>query len=231
MPNPDTNRPERRLFLGMLQRRECVIPTWRGLFISAAIGLTVVTLFVRNIAGFLSENDPSPGGVLVIEGWASDYAIAQTITEYKSHEYVTLLVTGGPIDKGAPFTQFKTYAEFGEATLEKFGMPPELVHAVPAPLVDKDRTYASALALKEHLIKHGISTKNVNVLSMGIHSRRSRLLFRKAFGPETTIGIVALEEPDPNPKHWWVTSVGVRGMINEVLAFAYARFLFMPNRA
>jgi hypothetical protein len=97
--------------------------------------------------------------------------------------------------------------------------------------VDKDRTYVSALALKEHLIEHGISTKNVNVLTMGIHARRSRLLFRKAFGPETTIGIVALEEPIENPKPWWVTSVGVRGMISEVLAFIYARFLFMPNRA
>ena len=230
MPTADNSRTDRRLFLGMLQRRECVLPTWRGLFIFVLVGTVAAVLFVRNIESFLAVNDPHPGGVLVIEGWASDYAIAQTIEEYRIHKYDVLLVTGGPIEKGAPFTNFRTYAEFGEATLEKMGMPPELVHAVPAPEVDKDRTYASALALKEWLLAHGLSTKNVNVLTMGIHARRSRMLFEKAFGPETTIGIVALDEPeDSHRKAWWLTSIGVRGMINEVLAYTYARFFFMPN--
>jgi hypothetical protein len=65
---------------------------------------------------------------------------------------------------------------------------------------------------------------------MGVHSRRSRLLFQRAFGPGTTIGITALEEPGWNlGKPWWTTSVGVRGMLGELMAYIYARFLFNPN--
>lgn len=231
MSNRDTLSTNRRLFLGLFQRRECVIPTWRGLFLFLAASAAAIVLFVRNVEGFLSENDPQPGGVLVIEGWASDYIMAEAIDEFHSHDYVTFLVTGGPIDKGAPFSKFRTYAEFGEATLERMGVPTDKVHAVPAPEVDKDRTYASAVALKAWLIAHSISTENVNVLSMGIHCRRSRMLFRMAFGPGTNIGIVALKEPDLRNRPWWVTSVGVRSMISEAIAYFYARFLFMPDRA
>jgi hypothetical protein len=220
---------QRRLFLGLFQRRECVVPTWRGLLLFLGVSALALILFVRNVYPFLAVNKPSPGGVLVIEGWATDYSMAQAIEEFHAHPYDAFLVTGGPIDKGAPFTQFKTYAEFGEATIEKMGVSPNLVHAVPAPEVERDRTYASAQALKEWMQAHHLSTKNVNVLTMGWHARRSRLLFERAFGPETTIGITALDIPDPNRKPWWKTSVGVRGVISEVMAYIYARFLFNPN--
>jgi hypothetical protein len=222
---------ERRLFFGLLQRRECVVPTWRGLLLAAGCVALVGFLFVRNIYPFLAVNEPSPGGVLVIEGWASDFAMQEAIGEFRRHPYAAFLVTGGPIEKGAVFSEFKTYAEFGEATIERMGVAVEQVHSVPAPEVEKDRTYASALALKEWLEQRGLPTSNVNVLSMGCHSRRSRLLFERAFGPGTKIGITALEDPAWLRKPWWQTSYGVRGVLNEVMAYLYARFLFDPNRA
>jgi hypothetical protein len=231
MSHPPCPAPlPRRYLFGLFQRRECVVPTWRGLFTFTALAGLALYLFVHNIYPFLAVNEPRPGGVLVIEGWASDFAMAQAIQEFRTHPYDIFLVTGGPIDKGAPFSEFKTYAEWGEATVEKMGMPPDKVHSVPAPLVEKDRTYAAALALKAWLEEHGISTKNVNVLSMGCHSRRSRLLFSRAFGPGTTIGITALEDPSGSKRPWWSTSIGVRGVINETLAYTYARLFFDPDR-
>ncbi len=220
---------DRRLLLGLFQRRECVVPTWRGLLVGFVLAAAVVVFFIRNAYPFLAVTEPSPGGVLVIEGWASDYAMAMAIDEFRRHPYSTFLVTGGPIEKGAVFSEFKTFAEFGEATLERMGVAVDRVHSVPAPEVEKDRTYASALALKAWLQRHDLPTNNVNVLSMGLHARRSRLLFERAFGPGATIGITALEEPGTNLKPWWTTSVGVRGMLAEVMAYLYARFLFNPN--
>jgi uncharacterized SAM-binding protein YcdF (DUF218 family) len=220
---------DRRLFLGLFQRRECVVPTWRGLLLGIVLTVALASFVIRNAEPFLAVTEPSPGGALVIEGWASDFTMAQAIGEFQRHPYAAFLVTGGPIEKGAVFSEFKTYAEFGEATLEKFGIPADQVHSVPAPEVEKDRTYASALALKEWLQSHNLPTNNVNLLTMGIHARRSRMLFERAFGPGTTIGITALKEPDANAKPWWKTSAGVRGMIAEVLAYIYARFLFNPN--
>lgn len=221
----------RRLFFGLLQRRECVVPTWRGVLAALVFAAVAGFLFVRNVYPFLAVNEPSPGGVLVIEGWASDFAMREAIGEFQRHPYAAFVVTGGPIEKGAVFSEFETYAEFGEATLEKMGVAVDQVHSVPAPQVDKDRTYASALALKEWLQQRSLPTHNVNVLSMGCHSRRSRLLFQRAFGPGTTIGITALEEPGWFRKPWWATSYGVRGVLNEVMAYGYARFLFDPDRA
>jgi len=207
------------------------VPTWRGLFLALLLAAGVGYVFIRNVYPFLAVTEPSPGGVLVIEGWASDFAMTEAITEFHRHRYAAFLVTGGPIEKGAVFSQFKTYAEFGEATLEKMGVAIDQVHSVPAPEVDKDRTYASALALKEWLQQHGLPTSNVNVLSMGCHSRRSRLLFERAFGPGTKIGITSLEDPAWLRKPWWQTSYGVRAVLNEMMAYFYARFLFDPNRA
>jgi len=229
-PHPFPPMSDRRLCLGLFQRRECVVPTWRGLLVFVAVVGTVAVLFVRNVYQFLAVNEPAPGGALVIEGWASDFAMDAAIVEFHRHPYAAFLVTGGPIEKGAVFSQFHTYAEWGEATLEKLGVAPDQVHAVPAPEVDKDRTYASALALKAWLEQHHLPTDRVNVLSMGSHARRSRYLFQRAFGPGTHIGITALEDPGWTQKPWWTTSAGVRSVLNELMAFTYARFFFSPER-
>ena len=63
---------------------------------------------------------------------------------------------------------------------------------------------------------------------MGPHARRSRLLFEKAFGRDTRVGIIALEDRDYDPAHWWKSSQGVRTVTDELIAYGYARLLFHP---
>jgi hypothetical protein len=55
------------------------------------------------------------------------------------------------------------------------------------------------------------------------------LLFQKAMGEKVTIGITAIEDRNYDPKKWWAGSYGVRAMVDEAVAYGYARLLFRPK--
>lgn len=211
---------------GLWQRRQCLIPTWRGWLLIALVVGAASILGIRGAYPFLAVNDTRPGGVLVVEGWAPDYALEAAIAEVKQFSYEKVFVTGGPIEWGAPLSEYKTYAQRGTATLLALGMSTNLVQAVPAPSVRQDRTYSCALALKKWAEERGIPLTRVNLLTVGPHARRSRLLFQKALGKDLPIGVIAVPEPDYDTRHWWHSSNGFRAVTGEAIAYMYARFLF-----
>jgi hypothetical protein len=96
--------------------------------------------------------------------------------------------------------------------------------------VEKDRTYTMAHAIRQRLEADGVSTSRINVVTFGPHARRSRLLYEEAFGPHSDIGVLPITSRDFDPRHWWTTSDGVRTMIGEAVAYAYARLVFRPAR-
>jgi hypothetical protein len=216
-------------FFGLFHHRPFPVPTLRAFFLTALIIFATGVFAVKNVHSFLAVNDPAESGALVIEGWAPDYAFAAAVVDFKNHHYDKLYVTGGPIERGAPLSEYRTYAELGEAILLRMGMERGSVQAVPAPEVHKDRTYASALALRDLFHRDGNRPSQINLISMGVHARRSRLLFEKAFGPGTKVGVLAIEDQNYNPSRWWKYSQGVRSVTDELLAYCYARLLFSPD--
>jgi len=107
-------------------------------------------------------------------------------------------------------------------------MSSNVVQAVPAPRVKQDRTYACAVALKKFVDEHGVQLTRINLVTVGPHARRSRLLFQKSFGKDMSIGVVAIPEPDYDGRRWWRSSMGFRSVTGEAIAYFYARFLFHP---
>jgi len=192
------------------------------------IGAALVVVATKEIHPFLAVNEPVPGGVLVVEGWLPDYALEETIGEFRRDHSRTLFVTGGPVEYGAPLVDFKSSAELGAAALVRLGLATNTVQAVPAPWVRRDRTYASAVTLKNWLRKHGVAETNLNVISLGPHARRTRLLFSRAFGDEYKVGVIAIRDRDYDPSRWWESSSGVRSVIGETIAYGYARLFFHP---
>jgi uncharacterized SAM-binding protein YcdF (DUF218 family) len=179
---------------------------------------------------FLAVNDPHPGGILVIEGWAPDYALEAVKDEFKRHPYSKLYVTGGPIEAGAPLSEYNSYAELGAAVLLKIGLPTNSVQAVPAPWVRQDRTYTCAKALRWWLATNGVPATNINLITVGPHSRRSRLLFQKAFGSTTTMGVTAVPPREYDPHEWWRSSPGFRTVTGEQIAYIYVRLFFRTTK-
>jgi hypothetical protein len=211
---------------GFLQHRECLLPTWRGWLVLLLACTALIVFSVRGAYSFLAVSDPVYNGALVVEGWMPDYALQQAITEFRRDHYSKIFVTGGPLEQGGPLSEYRTAAELGAAILMRLGADSTAVQAVPAPKVRVDRTYASAVALKNWLDQHGLAETNFNVISLGPHSRRSRLLFEKALGRGCRVGVITVEEEGYDARRWWESSEGVRTVLDEMLAYWYARLSF-----
>ena len=119
-----TVKKPRRPFWGLVRRRECLLPTWRGWLLLLLAGLSLAIVAVKKVQPFLAVTDPVAGGALVVEGWAPDYALEEAVVEFQRHHYTKLYVVGVPLEKGAPLSEYKTYAELGAATLLKLGLTP-----------------------------------------------------------------------------------------------------------
>jgi len=164
--------------------------------------------------------------VLVLEGWAPDFVLEGGVAEFNRAHYDRVFVTGGPIESGGALSKYKTYADLGAATLLKLGLNSNLVQAAPAAAVRQGRTYASAVALKQWWRAHGMSPAQVNLLTVGAHARRSRLLYQRALGKGVAVGVVAFPPHDYDERHWWRSSQGFRVVTSELIAYGYARVLF-----
>ena len=213
---------------GLLRRRQCLVPTLRGgLVLALSLGAAALA-GVHGIDPFLAVTDSVPGGVLVVEGWVPDYILEAAIAEFRQTHYDRLFVTGIPVHQGAPLSEYKNYAQIGAATLVKLGLSTNDVQAVPTGRTRRDRTYAMALSLKHWLREHDLAPTRVNLITGGPHARRSRLMFEKALGKGVTVGVIAIPADDYDERHWWRYSQGVRAIIDETFAYAYARLLFYP---
>jgi hypothetical protein len=65
------------------------------------------------------------------------------------------------------------------------------------------------------------------MISLGAHSRRSWMLFRKAM-PNYDIGIITIEEKLYDTSAWWKSSKGFRTVFTEGVGFLYSKFFFFP---
>ena len=217
------------MFFALIRRKEKWVLTWR-----AWVLLTIVlggsgTFAFRNLHRFLAVNAPVNSTVLVIEGWVPRYAVTNYVKQ--NHQHYTAIYTTG----GATLTDYRsndmsdTYASVVRTRLTRAGVPAEKIHVVPSWLVRRDRTYSAALALHEWSKTNNVHLTAFNVITLGPHARRSRLLHEKAFGPGTKIGIIPLEDIQYDADHWWRYSEGVKETLSEAIAYLYARFFFSPE--
>jgi DUF218 domain len=228
-PESQSLMEPRKLYWGLLRRRQCLVPTGRGCVLLGLITIGLLLGAARGIQPFLAVTDSVPGGVLVVEGWVPDYMLQAAIAEFRRAHYDRLFVTGTPLQHGAPLSEYENYARLGAATLVKLGLSTNDVQAVPTPATRRDRTYTTALSLRHWLRDHGMAPTKVNLITGGPHARRSRLMFKKALGKSFTVGVIAVPANDYDERRWWCYSQGVRTIIGEALAYAYARLLFHPS--
>jgi uncharacterized SAM-binding protein YcdF (DUF218 family) len=189
-------------------------------------------LAALHIHSFLSVTNRTQTSVLVAEGWVDKYTIDAAAREYEQGGYGIVLSTGGPVAGfGGYINDFQTSAGVGADRLKAAGIPGDRVHIVASRVSDRDRTYSSAVALREWFRHRGMVVGKFNVLTQGAHGRRTRLLYEKAFGRDIDIGIISVPIPDYDPNRWWRYSEGVREVFGETIAYIYARFLFWPTQS
>ncbi len=214
--------------LGLFRRKEFYLPTLRGWILLLVLCIGTFLGIVRGLFWFLAPTEPTDAQILVVEGWLPDKALETVVNEFRIRNYRLIVTTGGPLREGSYLSAYRTYAELCAASIRKLGIQDSQLVAVPAPHVREDRTYTSAVALKRWINRSGADVRSLNLYSLGAHARRSRLMFEKALGPDFTVGVVAVSDPDYDPHQWWTSSNGVRDVLDEAIAYVYASFFFHP---
>jgi uncharacterized SAM-binding protein YcdF (DUF218 family) len=214
---------QRQRFLGTLVRKERWGLSWRGWMIVLAGTVVTFSLFWFRIYPFLAVTHRADANVLVVEGWIHEYAIRAAVHEFQANSYRRVFATGGPVAGTGGYTNdYNTSASVGADLLKEAGLPAESLQMVPSRVIERDRTYSSAIGLRDWFRENKLTVHSVNVITENLHARRTRLLFQKALGPEITVGIIAVPNPDYNSKYWWRYSEGVRDVFGETIAYVYA---------
>jgi len=209
---------------GILRRKERWGLSWRGWLLVTSAGLVAAYLAFLNIHPFLAVTHRVNTNVLVVEGMVQQYAIRAAAAEFRSGSYEWIFTTGGPESgNGGYINDYYTSASVAADSLKKFGIRDDLVQMVPSRVFARERTYSSALALRDWFREHNLAIHSFNVLTQDCHARRTQLLYQKALGRNVTVGIIAVSNPHYDPKDWWCYSDGVREVIGESIAYIYAK--------
>jgi hypothetical protein len=206
-----------------------LVPTWKGVMLLAALLAGAAFWVVQGLPAFLAPNDPMGHGLLVVEGWQERDSLQLAASTFRNGRYDAMVVTGGPTVDPAWEGGFATYAERAASALRQLGIvEPELV-VVPAPPSAQDRTYRSAVAVREWLEVSGRRVSALDVFSVGTHSRRSRALYRMAFGDEIDVGVRSGSPSKYDLERWWRSSEGAKDVLGESLAYGWVLCCFHPG--
>jgi uncharacterized SAM-binding protein YcdF (DUF218 family) len=200
---------------------------WIGFAFLMALAGSFLFFFLHP---FMAITDRVKTDTLVVEGWIHDYAIRAAAAEFTNGRYAQVYSTGGPVvGSGAYINDFNTSASVGADRLKATGLPPHLVHMVPSRARERERTYGAALALRRWFAEHGVAVRGFNVVTEGVHSRRTRHLFQKAFGPDVQVGVISIPNSEYDAQRWWGNSEGVKEVFTETAAYIYVRLFFWPD--
>lgn len=184
---------------------------------------------VRLVHPFLAVNQPLGADILVIEAWVPDYALKSGMELADARNCRLVLLSGGTV-KGEPNPEpGDTYPRMAMQRILRFGGKVDRVRVVESTAPTRDRTYSSAVAVREWMKSEEVHVSKIDVLTKGAHARRSRLLFQEAMGPQVKVGILSIPDREYDAAHWWRYSEGVKEVLSEGAAYLYARFLFRPH--
>jgi DUF218 domain-containing protein len=213
----------------VLIKRERWGLAWQGWLVLLLASVLLATVFLVTVHPFLAPTHRVDANILVVEGWVHDYVIRAAAKEFTAGSYQLVFSTGGPSPGSGGYTwDADTSASIGAGQLRAVGVPSKSLQIVASHVIGRDRTYYSAVALRDWFRERNIDVRSFNIVAESTHSRRTWFLFQEAFGDKVKVGIIAVHNPDYDAKRWWRSSDGFREVIGETIAYLYARLFFHP---
>jgi hypothetical protein len=213
----------------LLRRRELWVPTLAGWALLALLAGLAFAMLVRGVHGHLAQSAPTGRGLLVVEGWLPAESVAEAVDLYRRGSYRRLVAAGGPMEDGTCPACFESYAERAAALARGFGLPEEEVAVVPAPASAQERTFRSAVSVRQWAEASGLPVDSLDVVSLGPHARRSRWLYQRAFGDAVAVGVIAAAPRSYDPAAWWRSSAGARTVLSELATWLWVWTSFDPG--
>jgi hypothetical protein len=167
---------------------------------------------------FFSLTRRLPAEVLVVEGWIGNDGIQAAAAEFERGGYECILTTGGMTDdRQSPLN----YADLAGHELIRFGIPRARIIFAPTGEIEHERTFKSAVSTWRALQKRGIHPKAINVLTLGSHARRSRLVYAKVYAPATRVGVIAWGPAYYKTQPWWQSYGRSKCFFKEIVGYPF----------
>jgi uncharacterized SAM-binding protein YcdF (DUF218 family) len=211
--------------LRLVQRRTVSCPTLLGASCIALLMAIPMAWWVICGESFLSLTRRLPAEVLVVEGWIGRDGVRAAGAEFEQRGYQYVVATGGPNTAEGWQEEGVSYAEMTQRELIRSGVAQDKVILAPAKDSEIQRTYESAVAVSEALRLRGIKPKSINVFTLGSHARRSLMIFTKAQGPQTKVGVVGWVPSDYQDMQWWQSSERAKELLTETAGCLYEALL------
>lgn len=211
------------MFAKLFQKKTIWLPTVWGWLVILLSMFSAGLLICLKCESFLSMNQPLSAKVLVVEGWIGIEGIRAAKDEFVRGGYEWIITTGGLTGERWKEQRW-SYAQMAEKELLRSGVPKERILMAPAADVDSQRTYESAMAVRRCLESHGMAREPINIFTMGVHSRRSRLIFEKARGSAASVGVISWVPSTYEDRRWWTSSERAEDMIKESAGFLFEKF-------
>ena len=190
------------------------------------VALAAAFAFVR-LHDFLAISRPVGARLLVVEGWMPSFAYREVASAFRDGGYTRVVAVGVMKEDGGAGGD--ATEDFAVDKLIRNGVPPDVISKASYPAIQADRTYHAAMAVKAWLAQQRVPVTAVDIVTLGPHARRTRVLYEKALGDDVEVGVIAVRDFRIDPRHWWRTSQGARSVIGEAVGYVYARLLFAPS--
>jgi hypothetical protein len=203
----------------LVKRRTVWWPTWLGWLIVAGCFVVTAGLWAKFGESFLAREDRRPAEVLIVEGWIGIEGIQAAKTEFEKGGYRYIVTAGTRLDNRWIVERWNAATEAAEI-LVRLGLPESRVIAAPTPGVATRRTFESALTVRDTLAVHKLTPECVNVFTLGVHSRRSQLIYAKVLPSTTNVGVVSWIPPDYHmDQPWWHSSERAIDLLKESVGY------------
>lgn len=182
--------------------------------------VAIILAFSTPIYEFLAvSNHPVPADIVVVEGWVESYVIQAAANEFKKGGYRAIATSGLEHEQAQKRAGTDSVAIEAAIQLAQLGIDPSQIWVCPTPLTTWNKTAKSARSVHDMLEARGIKAKGINVVTIGVHSRRSWLAYQHAFGSKTPVGIIQIPEEGLDPARWWSSGLGIKRITRGYVAW------------
>ncbi len=217
----------------LFRRRQVWLPTWWGALLLALVALASALLALRGLGSYLAADAPAAGRdgkgarTLIVEGWLEEDALDDAIALIARGSYERVVMSGGPIegwreDQRWPDVR-RARRRLPAPAWRKPGRRRAGAEVAAGPQLPQRRRRARLAAPAAG----PRSTRSISS-RRGVHARRSRLVYRIAFGPEVEVGVLAAPPRRYALDRWWATSDGAKSVLDEAIGLAWTTCCFRP---
>jgi hypothetical protein len=190
-------------------------------FAAALVVVAFSAWFIFYVDPFLARSSPVNAEMLIIEAWVDTRYMRTAVQEFRKGKYRHIFVVGDSQSSGSQGKSADDVERIMD-TLIQLDIAPSLITGVPVPPKKWHKTWSQALTFRNYIARSNYPIKAVNVFTLGVHARKSQLLYQRAVGPDIQVGVISVTHYGRSSGHWWLTIGGIYGVAKNSVAYVDA---------